>query len=244
MDIETYKQLLYTRYPNFAEFKKYVEGILQKRTQVKADASRLGANPKEAGVLLTLAIPLVSTNGIRERTFIDDIHVILEKRSNKLKSHPGDIAFPGGRVEDQDTDIIQTAYREAQEELGIEPEYLTYISMMDEFISTSQVLVRPVISWMVLDRDPETFTDYLKSAYYPRTGESSDSLAVPLSHLLNPDTYSSSYFQHVNWTGFVRYFSVDPYMEADHIWGLTASMLRRFIDIVFPDNPLPDEHLE
>jgi 8-oxo-dGTP pyrophosphatase MutT (NUDIX family) len=77
---------------------------------------------------------------------IDNKEILLIKRSKKLKNHPGEIAFPGGIIEN-DEDPIETALREAYEELSIKREYIKIIGILEGvFISRTNFYIIPVIS--------------------------------------------------------------------------------------------------
>jgi len=77
---------------------------------------------------------------------IDDSEILLIKRSKKLKNHPGEIAFPGGIIQNNE-DPIETALREAYEELSIKREYIKIIGILEGvFISRTNFYIIPVIS--------------------------------------------------------------------------------------------------
>jgi len=173
---------------------------------------------------------------------IPHLHLIYEKRAETMKNHPGDIAFPGGTMERVDKDPKEAAYREAYEEVGIDPSALEFVSYLDEFVSSSRILVNPVVAWLPEDLTLLNFGHLVTEKYYPKTKESSATVVMPLAHLLNPNHYRHQPYRragkHVGW---VRYFDTGEIRKRDHIWGLTASMTRRFLDEIFPDNPLPEE---
>lgn len=232
------------KFPEFSLFRTHVESILTSRDQIRANYDFLEQNYRSAGVLFALLVPYRLTNGglSSDQNLLDHIFLLFEKRSSNLSKHPGQIAFPGGTWEEQDENLIQTALREAEEEVGIQPDQPIFIAYLDEFVSSSRILVKPVVSWLIHDIHENEFAEKTQRLYRPRTKESDDTLIVPLSHLLNPENYQSKPYHldgvHVGW---IRYFDVNDYLANDHVWGLTASMLRRFINNVFPDNLLPDE---
>ncbi|KAF3448061.1 hypothetical protein FNV43_RR08769 [Rhamnella rubrinervis] len=79
-----------------------------------------------------------------------ELRVILTKRSMNLASHPGDVALPGGKMEETDEDDTATALREAMEEIGLDPSLVHVVGNLEPFISQHQLKVIPVIS--VIDR--------------------------------------------------------------------------------------------
>jgi len=196
-------------------------------------------SPPEAAVLFLL---LINTNQTNAQHYLDNIYLLLEKRSKHLKKNPNDMAFPGGKMDEADENIIQTAYRESQEELGIEPEKLEYLGTMDEFISSSGTIVRTVISWLEIDDHINDFRRQMEKKFSPKTSESERTVVIPLSHFLNPDNYYSvEFFFPSNRHVWIRYFFIDNYFSEEVIWGLTASMIRRFVNILYPNNKLPQE---
>ncbi|MHA2091099.1 MAG: NUDIX hydrolase [Candidatus Kariarchaeaceae archaeon] len=231
------------RFSSFHEFKSYIKKQLKERDERLVDRKTFGQkNPKEAAILFTLIAPKQQNLG--KDSIFNHIYLLLEKRSNHLNQNPGDMAFPGGRVDSNDNNLIETAYREAAEELGIETTQLEFIACMDEFVSSSQIIVRTIISWLEVDMPIDNLREELEQKYAPRTDETEYTVVIPLAHCFDPDNYSSTEFQFEpseQRKGYVRYISIYRFYKDAHIWGLTASMIRRFIDIIFPNNLLPLE---
>ena len=80
---------------------------------------------------------------IQERQ--DDDYLVLTKRADHLRTHKGQIAFPGGRVDAADADVIGTALREAQEEIGVDPACVKILGRLDEFTAGYGLIVTPVV---------------------------------------------------------------------------------------------------
>lgn len=137
--------------------------------------------------------------------------VILTKRSSALKHHPGQIAFPGGKQEESDADVIAAALREAQEEIGLPTDLPQVLGTLPIHETVTGFLVTPVLA---------VLTDSFNSVADP--GEVEEVFHVPLSHLLNPENYV---VQSRRWRGVRRYFFTVPYGPY-YIWGATARMLR------------------
>ena len=231
------------KFPSFEVLKNHIETILNQRKQITADYSRLPAIHPVAGVLICLVLPkIVVENKIPPLPYL---HIIYEKRSDDMKNHPGQMAFPGGTIEEIDKgSVIETAKREAQEEIGIIPNNLVFISKLDEFIASSNILVHPVVAWMYEDLPLDDFREALTTLYPPRTEETVNTVVMPVTHLLNPVYYKSSpYKRDGKQVGFVRFFDTSEIKPNDNIWGLTASMTRRLLDNLFPNNLLPEEKL-
>jgi 8-oxo-dGTP pyrophosphatase MutT (NUDIX family) len=142
-------------------------------------------------------------------------HLILTKRSSALKHHPGQIAFPGGKVDEGDRDVTHAALREAWEEIGLPQDLPEVIGHLPTHETVTSFQVTPVVA-------------VLRSEFEirPEAGEVDEVFSVPLSHVLDPRNYI---VESRRWRGTRRrYYSVPfgPY----YIWGATARMLRQFAD--------------
>lgn len=81
-------------------------------------------------------VPLVKKN--------NETHVLFEVRSLKLRRQPGDVCFPGGRVDDEDTNVEHTAIRETSEELGLDPKHIDDVIPLD-YIASERRIIYPFI---------------------------------------------------------------------------------------------------
>jgi 8-oxo-dGTP pyrophosphatase MutT (NUDIX family) len=156
---------------------------------------------KPAGVLL----PIIE----RDCGF----QLILTKRSSTIKHHPGQIAFPGGRVDPSDATHIAAALREADEEIGLPPENVDVLGELPSHQTISNYSMHPVVGWVTQD-----FTPRLEAA------EVSEIFEVPLAHVLNMSNYT---IQSRIWRGQVRKFYTVPYGPY-YVWGATARVLWSF----------------
>ena len=163
------------------------------------------ALPVDAKVMLAaVLIPLIPRD--------DDIHVLLTQRAPHLKDHPSQISFPGGRVEGGDQDRIETALREAEEEIGLARDHVMVLGSLPDYDMPSGFRISPVIGWIeppiTLRLDPI---------------EVDSAFEVPLSYLLNPANHQ---YRRYEFNGRSRDYLAMPY-EGRYIWGATAGMLQR-----------------
>ena len=143
-------------------------------------------------------------------------HVILTQRPETMPSHAGQIAFPGGKGEKDET-ILQTALRETQEEIGLEPSAVKIIGRLPSFNAVSQYRITPFIgvvpSTAALKADPREVAEIFE---------------VPLDFLMNAENHVP---RRVNYEAREIKLIDMPYRGDDgrhrHIWGMTAMMLFR-----------------
>lgn len=142
--------------------------------------------------------------------------VWLTKRSSALKHHPGQIAFPGGKKDPEDKDIVSTALREAAEEIGLPTGNVEILGQWSPHETVTGFFVTPVIGLVT-----EPFTPQ------PEPGEVEEVFCVPLAHVLNRNRFS---IQSRQWRGQERrYYSAafGPY----YVWGATARILRSIAEV-------------
>ncbi len=135
--------------------------------------------------------------------------VILTKRASHLKHHPGQIAFPGGKLEPGETPE-QAALREAQEEIGLEASHVTPLLRLPSHETVTGFSITPILARVT----PSRFTC--------DPSEVDEAFTVPLKHLLDPQNYQVHRRQ---WRGTWRAYYAVPWGPY-YIWGATARILR------------------
>lgn len=98
------------------------------------EESAIRIRPKRAAVLVCL---FEGDQG--------EVRVILTKRSSTLSTHSGEVSFPGGKVEEGDADDIDTALREAKEEIGLDPSLVNVVTIFEPFVTKLGITVVPVV---------------------------------------------------------------------------------------------------
>ncbi len=139
----------------------------------------------------------------------------LTKRSSHLRHHPGQISFPGGKVDPGDDGPIGAALRESYEEIGLDPANVEVLGTREPHETVTSFLVTPVLARIKAPFTPR-----------PEAGEVAEVFTVPLSHILDLANYR---VESRRWRGARRYYYVAPYGPY-YIWGATARMLRALAD--------------
>lgn len=160
--------------------------------------------PPEPGPLRPAAVLV----GLVERR--EGITVLLTRRTEHLPHHPGQVSFPGGRCEAHDADAVDTALREAEEEIGLDRGEVDVLGQLPLYQTITGFLITPVVGYIA--RPPRLNPD-------PR--EVAEVFEVPLDFILDPANHER-HSREIR--GICRYYYVLPYR--DHfIWGATAAML-------------------
>lgn len=149
----------------------------------------------------------------------DGYDLILTKRSSALKHHPGQIAFPGGKQDEADADLIATALREAHEEIGLPFENVEVLGTFSPHETVTSFTVTPVVALITQEFQAT-----------PEDGEVAEVFRVPLLHVLDPSNYI---VESRRWRGSYRSYYTVPFGPY-YIWGATARILRAWTDAL-PD---------
>ncbi|TMH09675.1 MAG: CoA pyrophosphatase [Betaproteobacteria bacterium] len=175
--------------------------------EIKIERRFTEREPTHASVL----VPLIQR---------DEVMVLLTQRTDHLTDHPGQISFPGGRVEPEDENATATALREAHEEIGLHARHIEVLGELPTYTTGTGFIVTPVVA---LIEPPFTIA--------ADPFEVAEVFEVPLSFLMSPANHRH---HAIEFGGVKREFLSMPWQGADaageprryFIWGATASMLR------------------
>jgi 8-oxo-dGTP pyrophosphatase MutT (NUDIX family) len=194
------------------EIKEQLKISLAARTRVPMDPG-----PVPAAVL----VPLFVKDG--------EFHLLFTKRTSHLTHHSGEIAFPGGVCDPSDLDSTDTALRETWEEVGISPDDVEVLGVLDDCHSIHNYLVTPVVGVF-----PSGYQLTVNDAEIERLIE------VPISHFGKPGVHRAE-----NWLRQGRNVIVHFYRHGeDEIWGLTGRILKNFLDVLNGTESTPEEWRE
>ena len=149
----------------------------------------------------------------------DELMLLLTERAGNMSTHSGQVALPGGKTDDDDRDAVDTALREAHEEIGLLRAHIEVLGILPTYVTGSAFIITPVVALVqpgfVLQANP---------------AEVADIFEVPLRYLMNPANHQRHEFE---FDGVMRQWLSMPYTGVDssdskerYIWGATAGMLR------------------
>lgn len=148
----------------------------------------------------------------------DCLYTCLTRRTSTMKHHPGQISFPGGKVEKEDSSAEMTALREAREEVGIcEDEVEVLGKLSDLFVEVSKFSIQPFIAWA--NRKPDFVVNY---------SEVEALILFPVSDFVENEIIQETELKTVTGNLKVKYY---PY-NGEFVWGATAMILSELIEIL------------
>ncbi len=140
--------------------------------------------------------------------------LLFTKRTELVETHKGQVSFPGGVVEETDRDIIQTALREAEEEVGIAAGEVEIVGILDDLATPTGFVITPVVGLVRLTHPLQ-----------PNADEVADVFQVPLSFFAQAATVRTEYRMIEGMRREVWYYDTDRHT----IWGATAAIIRSLL---------------
>ncbi|MEM5516679.1 CoA pyrophosphatase [Henriciella sp. AS95] len=144
--------------------------------------------------------------------------ILLTHRPDTMPTHPGQVAFPGGKVDPVDADEVEAALREAHEEVGVEPDSVELISRGAPYLTGTGFRIVPVIGVLPADFIP-----------VPDPTEVADVFETPLSFLMDEANHNR---RSTVWRGGERDYYEMPY-QGHRIWGVTAGIIRALYERLY-----------
>ena len=161
-------------------------------------------------------VPLYQTEG--------EWHLLFTERTHTVEDHKGQVAFPGGRVDEADRDRIATALREAEEEIGLPPAQVRVLGVLDELLTISLYRVTPVVG--VFD---------WPTRFQISRDELSEVFGVPVRWLADPANREVQYREPPPHLPIRSKIPVYYFRYAGHtIWGVTGRIVVNFLEIAQP----------
>jgi 8-oxo-dGTP pyrophosphatase MutT (NUDIX family) len=164
--------------------------------------------PRDAAVLIAL---------VRRG---DALSVLYTERSPELRSHSGQIAFPGGKIDPGDSDAGDAALREAWEEVALDRADARILGYMPAYFTGSNYLITPVVAEVTPHRD-----------FVANPGEVRTVFEVPLPLLMREESFGTFRIRRQD----VEHTTWQIAHEGLVIWGITANLTRRFYELVLKD---------
>jgi 8-oxo-dGTP pyrophosphatase MutT (NUDIX family) len=143
--------------------------------------------------------------------------MMFTERSHETPAHPGQISFPGGRVQADDASPLDTALRETEEEIGLARSHVTLLGRLPEYEIPSGFRITPVVGWVVPPFELALDAFEVASAF-----------EAPLAHFIDAGRYQRRDYR---FRGRHRHYMAIPY-AGRYVWGATAGMLYRFARVL------------
>jgi len=149
----------------------------------------------------------------------EGLTMLLTTRTAHLSTHGGQVSFPGGRAEEGDSSMIETALRETREEIGLERKHIEVIGVLPDHVTASAYIVTPVIGLVTPPFE-----------LLAESNEVAEIFEVPLAFLMNGMHHQRMSFDLPDGSGRRSFYAM-PY-ERFFIWGATAGMLRNLYHLL------------
>ncbi len=185
----------------------FIRARLAPYTAASAPLSSNGRSLRRAAVL----VPLLRLDGAW--------HLLYTRRTDEVLNHKGQVSFPGGAVEPEDTTLEAAALREANEEVGLEAQDAELLGRMPDYSTISSYLITPVVA-----RVRWPFDLRLEPAEVVRA------FTIPLAWLADQGNWEERPYQRPN--GVVEPVVFYETYEGELLWGITARITVRFLEIL------------
>jgi 8-oxo-dGTP pyrophosphatase MutT (NUDIX family) len=145
-------------------------------------------------------------------------YFLLTKRTEFVPTHKGQISFPGGGFQETDKDLLATALRESEEEIGLRPDDVAVVGVLDDTVTAASAhIVRPFVGFV-----PHPYT-FRVDAF-----EIEHLVHLPLRPLMEPNCFREEIWEREGRPHSVFFYEHD----GQTIWGLTARILKHFVEVV------------
>ena len=163
------------------------------------------------------ARPAAVLLGLAERR--SGLHIIFTERATSLKEHPGQVSFPGGRIERDDPSPMAAALREAEEEIGLKAEKVAVAGCLDPYLTVTGFLITPVVGFVgknfIARPDPVEVIEVFE---------------IPLERVLKGQNIEKGYRTRSDFDVTFQVYELS--FEGHYIWGATAAILLKFLDLI------------
>jgi 8-oxo-dGTP pyrophosphatase MutT (NUDIX family) len=146
-------------------------------------------------------------------------HLLLTLRTETVASHKGQISFPGGTRENGDRDLLTTALRETFEEVGIRPDDVEVLGELDDLLAVTNFVVTPFVGVFPYPYEFKVSHD-----------EIAELIEIPLSFFVDPRNRRAEEWLYHGRKSTVYFYDYGKYT----VWGVTARILKGFIDLCIP----------
>ena len=148
----------------------------------------------------------------------DEWKIVYTRRTTAVRTHQGEVSFPGGSYEKEDDTMVRTALRETYEEIGVAPECIRILGGLDPIRTISNFMVYPFVG--IMECAPE---------FVINPDEVERLFMIPLKWLENPKNFYKQ--DHLIESQYVRKVIHYNNYEGEHLWGLTARITQHLLEI-------------